>query len=187
MFALVEDSGRVSTSWREVCWGPRVGYEGGIIRNIDVGTITAIGVCDLLPDAYRIAPTSCHYRDPTFQTFDLTLNNFESDLDARYLMSILQDQIELHLYYEHGQIDDSLELNEEDIRKLERVEDERREQEAELKRKYEDIERMEQEVAEKRKQEEIERKQEAAEKKRREEEMERMGPKVKDWDEKMMI
>ncbi|OWM75763.1 hypothetical protein CDL15_Pgr009407 [Punica granatum] len=116
----------------------KVSYEGGdidIIRNVDVDTITAAGVCDLLPDVYRTTPTSSHYKDPTFKTFDLAINNFESDLDVRYLISVLQDQTKLHLYYEHSQVDDPLELNEEDIRELERVEDERMEQEVELKRK----------------------------------------------------
>ncbi|PKI37088.1 hypothetical protein CRG98_042522 [Punica granatum] len=101
-------------------------------------------------------------------TFDLAINNFESDLDARYLISVLQDQTELHLYYEHAQVDYPLELNEEEIRELERVEAERKEQEAELKRKHEEIERMEQEAAEKR---------------RHEEEMEKMKPEVRDENE----
>ncbi|OWM68472.1 hypothetical protein CDL15_Pgr024612 [Punica granatum] len=107
--------------------------------------------------------------DPILQTFDLAINNFESDLNARYLISVLEDQTKLHLYYEYGQVDDPLKLNEEKIRELERVEDERREQEAELKRKQEEIERMEQEAAE-------EKRQEVAEKRRQEEEMERMRP-----------
>ncbi|PKI38911.1 hypothetical protein CRG98_040683 [Punica granatum] len=113
----------------------------------------------------------CIPRDPILQTFDLAINNFESDLNARYLISVLEDQTKLHLYYEYGQVDDPLKLNEEKIRELERVEDERREQEAELKRKQEEIERMEQEAAE-------EKRQEVAEKRRQEEEMERMRPQV---------
>ncbi|PKI51384.1 hypothetical protein CRG98_028245 [Punica granatum] len=95
-----------------------------------------------------------------------------------------EPKTELHLYYEHSQVDDPLELNEEEIRELERVEAERREQEAELKRKQEEIGMMEQEAAEKRKQEEIERmEQKATENRRQEEEMERMVPEVRDWDE----
>ncbi|PKI64083.1 hypothetical protein CRG98_015527 [Punica granatum] len=159
---------------------PRVGYEGGdvcIIKNVDLDTITAVGVCDLMSDVYRNSPTTYHYGDPTFQTFDLAINNFEFDLDARYLIRVLHDQTELHLYYEHGQGDDPLELNEEEIRELERVEVKRREQkelermeqEATKKRKHEEIERMEQEVTEKTRQE-------VAEKMRQEEEMERMVP-----------
>ncbi|PKI52237.1 hypothetical protein CRG98_027412 [Punica granatum] len=37
---------------------PGVGYEGGdveIIRNVDVDTITAVEVCDSLPNVYRTA------------------------------------------------------------------------------------------------------------------------------------
>ncbi|OWM63524.1 hypothetical protein CDL15_Pgr019473 [Punica granatum] len=108
---------------------PKVGYEGGdvdIIRNIDVDTITVVRVCDLLLDVYKTVPTSCHYRDNTFKTFDLAINNFESDLDVRYLISVLQYQTELHLYYEHGQVHDLLELNEKEIRELKKVEAERR-------------------------------------------------------------
>ncbi|PKI51661.1 hypothetical protein CRG98_027963 [Punica granatum] len=116
----------------------------------------------------RTAPTSCHYGNPTFKTFDLAINNFESDFDTSYLISALHDHTEVNLYYEHGQVDDHLQLNEEEIRELERVEAERMELEAKLMRKQEEIERMEQDAAEKR---------------RREEEIERMGSKVRDWDE----
>ncbi|OWM77425.1 hypothetical protein CDL15_Pgr016822 [Punica granatum] len=69
------------------------------------------------------------------------------------LISVFQDQSELHLYYEHDHIDNLIELIEEEIKELEKIEAQRKESEAAQKKKQEEFQMREQEVAHAREQE----------------------------------
>ncbi|XP_031398568.1 axoneme-associated protein mst101(1)-like [Punica granatum] len=72
------------------------------------------------------------------------------------MITVLQDQSELRLYYEHDYVDNLIQLTKGKIRDLENIEAERREREAAEKREHEELQRREQEAARAREREFIE-------------------------------